>query len=69
VHHKVVEAFVNHIQKMGLEATVKTESELVADHVQGQDLIISLGKHSLLTYLAGGDSTYLKTAGMIDNCA
>jgi hypothetical protein len=42
----VVEAFVNHIQKMGLEATVKTESELVAEHVQGQDLIISLGKHS-----------------------
>jgi hypothetical protein len=46
VHHKVVESFCNHISKLGLQATIKTESELEAEHVQDQDIIISLGIHT-----------------------
>jgi hypothetical protein len=47
IHHKVLESIYNHMQKIGIEATIKTESEVESDHVQGKDLIISIGK----TYL------------------
>ena len=44
IHHKVLESIYNHMQKIGIEATIKTESEVESDHVQGKDLIISIGK-------------------------
>ena len=33
IHHKVLESIYNHMQKIGIEATIKTESEVESDHV------------------------------------
>jgi len=42
---------------MGMQATIKKENELHVHDMKDKDLCISIG----------GDSTFLKSAGIIDN--
>jgi len=48
---------MNWIPKLGMEAELVKEEELRDSHMKDKDLCISIG----------GDSTYLKAAGKIDN--
>ena len=65
IHHQVVETFYAWVKKMGMTATIKKENELHAHDMKDKDLCISVGK--LAPHPAGGDSTFLKSAGIIDN--
>lgn len=50
---------------MGIKASVKKELELTEEDTENQDLIISLGKININLLILGGDSSYLRAAGMI----
>ena len=51
---------------MGKDVTMLKDLELKPEHLKDKDILISLGKHTLL-YLLGGDGTYLRASGFIDN--
>ncbi len=51
-----------------MKVTIKKENDLNAFDMHGKDLCISIGIFYLLfIHTLGGDSTYLKSAGIIEN--
>jgi hypothetical protein len=67
IHHSVVETFYSQVKRMGMKATIKKENDLVPEDIKGRDLCISIGNYHKNLNITGGDSTYLKSAGIIDN--
>lgn len=51
---------------MGKDAVMKKDLELKPEDIKGKDVLISLGKIFELIWI-GGDGTYLRTSGIIDN--
>ena len=52
---------------MGINATIKKENLIENSDIDGNDLVISVGKICFISTSVGGDSTYLKSAGIIEN--
>lgn len=57
---------------MGKDVIMKKDLELLPDDVQDKDILISLGKFQAESFFnnnsfIGGDGTYLRTAGIIEN--
>ena len=50
---------------MGIKATIKKENLLDSTDIEGKDLVISIGIKFSTHLFIGGDSTYLKSAGII----
>jgi hypothetical protein len=53
----MVDSFMNWLVKLGIDVELVKEDELKESKMKDKDLCISLG----------GDSSYLKAAGIIDN--
>jgi NAD kinase len=56
---------------MGKDVVMKKDLELKQSDITDRDLLISLGKRTIGSYLPmlclGGDGTYLRTSGVIEN--
>lgn len=50
---------------MGMNAKIQKENDLSTNDINDTDLVISIGKKIHINSKIGGDSTYLKAAGII----